>query len=100
MTDGHCFISYSTADALEFARKLANELEGGEHPFTSLGLINEILTPARDWDDEIVDGFVLQMHVVRDDRRQHREGSVCKDEWTWALKFKKASHPHSMPSKC
>ncbi len=96
MTDGHCFISYSTADALEFARQLADELEGGEDKFTNVWFDKrDTLKPARDWDDQIVDGHsFLQVHGVRDDEQTApRQGSMCKNEWTWALKYKKPVIP-------
>ena len=90
---GHQFISYSSADALEFAFKLHEALEAGT-PHVPAWLDRRDIKPGQDWDSEIVEAiracasflFILSPDSVEDQ-------SVCKLEWTRALSYKKPIVP-------
>lgn len=87
------FISYSSVDALEFAFELCDSLLAGPPPFP-VWLDKREIKPGQDWDKQIVDAiricdsmiFIMTHDSVEDE-------SVCKLEWTRALKYKKAIVP-------
>jgi tetratricopeptide (TPR) repeat protein len=87
------FISYSSADGEGFALRLRDALEAGPPP-TPVWLDRRDIQPGQDWDTEISEAlkaclsllFVMTRDSVED-------ASVCKREWTRALKYKKPIVP-------
>src|SRR5436309_12374583 len=86
---GHHFISYSSVDGLDFARRLYAVLTSGT-PALPAWLDKQCLRPGEDWDDQILNAlrdcgnlmFIMTPDSVRGD-------SQCKKEWSRALKYKK-----------
>jgi tetratricopeptide (TPR) repeat protein len=90
---GYHFISYSSVDAAEFALLLCDQLAAGPPKYRAW-LDKREITPGQDWDKEIAEAikgcdsllFVMTADSVEDE-------SVCKPEWTHALKYKKPIVP-------
>jgi hypothetical protein len=84
---GHHFISYSRVDAKDFAVRLADEI-------AAAWLDKRKLRPGLDWDEQIDDAIKtcdsLLFVMTRDSVTAN---SVCKNEWTRALKYRKPVIP-------
>ena len=95
----HHFISYSNADAEEFAHKLARQLQAGPPPLP-VWLDDVEIKPGQDWDDQIVDALRdcrTLLFVMTPDSVVPTSG--CKKEWTRALKYKKPIIPLLLNAK-
>ncbi len=89
----HHFISYSTVEAQDFVYDLHDKLEG-EYPKMPAWLDKRDLKDGIDWDTQIAEAirdcdsllFVMTPDSVTDN-------SMCKLEWSLALKYKKPIVP-------
>jgi len=90
---GYHFISYSAVDAAAFAVRLVDTL-AAHRPAVRVWLDQRELKPGLDWDEQIGDAiktcdsllFVMSRDSVT-------PNSVCKREWTLALKYNKPVIP-------
>jgi hypothetical protein len=84
--DKYHFISYSAADALEFALNLSDSLEAGP-PEIGTWIDKRKLQVGADWDRQVDEAlrecesviFIMSRDSVED-------ASVCKNEWVQALR--------------
>ena len=91
--NGHHFISYSRRQANDFARKLTNNLLMGSPPIR-VWLDARDVRAGRDWDDEIVEAIRdCESFLFLMTRDSVKSQSVCKKEWTRALRYKKPIVP-------
>jgi hypothetical protein len=90
---GYHFISYSAVDAEGFAARLVHELAAGFPPI-AVWLDKRELKPGLDWDEQISRAIKecdsLLFVMTRDSVMSQ---SVCKREWTRALKHNKPVIP-------
>ena len=89
----HHFISYSHADADEFALRLCDALTAGP-PSIPVWMEKRRMVGGTDWDEQLVEAIrdcdSLIFVMTRDSVASN---SNCKQEWTRALKYKKPIIP-------
>ncbi|MBE2266745.1 MAG: toll/interleukin-1 receptor domain-containing protein, partial [Anaerolinea sp.] len=93
MAGSHCFISYSTADGIDFAIRLHDALESGPPPIQSW-VDKRDLRPGEDWEKQIVSAIqscFAFVFVMTTDSVAYE--SVCRAEWSRALKYRKPIIP-------
>ena len=89
----HHFISYSRIEAKDFALRLSDDLTIGE-PQVQIWLDVRDIPAGVNWDDAIDEAiktcetliFIMTPDSVRAE-------SQCKNEWAWALRYKKPVVP-------
>jgi len=89
----HHFISYSSVDGADFALMLADALEAGP-PVLPGWIDKRKLRPGEDWDaqiDHAIRTCESLIYIMTQDSVEH--ASVCTNEWSWALTFKKPIVP-------
>lgn len=89
----HHFISYSVADAADFALKLCDAMQAGPPPI-SAWLDKRQLIPGRDWDEQLAEAIRACDSLLFIMTRDSVESTcTCTQEWTRALKYKKPIIP-------
>ncbi len=84
------FISYSPVDAKEFTARLCDRLMADTPSYSTWLDRRELKSGFDDWDEQILEGIrgcEALLFVMTSDSVS--SGSVCKKEWSQALKFKK-----------
>ncbi len=89
----HHLISYSVADATDFALRLCDALAAGPPPI-SMWLDKRQLIPGRDWDEQLAEAIRACDSLLFIMTRDSVEPTcTCTQEWTRALKYKKPVIP-------
>lgn len=87
------FISYSSVDAQDFALRLADKLQSGPPEF-SVWLDTRAIQSGLAWDEQLVEAIrTCETFLFVMTRDSVKANSVCKQEWTRALKYKKPIIP-------
>src|SRR5687767_1680298 len=88
-----CFLSYSSVDGAEFALQLHDALEGGPSPIP-VWMDQHDLKPGIDWDTQIASAIqTCDLLILIMTRDSVQDGSVCKSEWRWAMRYKRPIVP-------
>jgi hypothetical protein len=88
------FISYSSVDGADFALKLADDLQAGPPVFPAWLDKRKLHAGIADWDVQVFEAIKnckCLLFVMTQDSID--ELSVAKDEWTFALRYKKPVIP-------